>query len=74
MGTHVTVGKPKLSNGHKFDAKLLIFCLSIDVNECIKDTHLCHHNCINTVGSYLCDCDMGFKLESDGLTCTGKNP
>ena len=33
----------------------------------------CHHTCINTIGSYICDCNVGYMLDSDGLTCTGKS-
>ena len=33
----------------------------------------CHHTCINTVGSYICDCNVGYMLDSDGLTCIGKS-
>lgn len=42
-----------------------------DNNECVLNTHLCHHICINTIGSYICDCNVGYMLNSDGLTCSG---
>ena len=42
-----------------------------DVNECNGD-HECDHNCINTVGSFVCSCDDGYLLQDDGRTCEGK--
>lgn len=32
----------------------------------------CHHRCVNTPGSYLCECKPGFRLHADGRTCLGK--
>ena len=31
----------------------------------------CQQTCINTAGSYYCDCVIGFQLDSDGQRCTG---
>ena len=42
-----------------------------DINECDMGTDTCHHNCNNTVGSYICHCDGGYQLVS-GLSCSGK--
>eukprot|EP00117_Sycon_ciliatum_P022785 scpid26298/ scgid0181/ Latent-transforming growth factor beta-binding protein 1; Transforming growth factor beta-1-binding protein 1 len=40
-----------------------------DVDECSENTHTCvaPANCINTVGSFQCDCGVGFK--SNGTHC-----
>ena len=43
--------------------------LSIDINEC--ETSRCQHSCVNTVGSFNCQCDRGYLLSSDGLNCEG---
>ena len=42
-----------------------------DINECIVDTNNCDVNaaCINTVGSFLCECNPGFS--GDGTSCQG---
>ena len=32
----------------------------------------CQQTCINTAGSYYCDCTDGFQLDSDSHRCTGK--
>ena len=41
----------------------------LDIDECLTES--CHQNttCNNTVGSYICLCDLGFT--SDGIKCTG---
>ena len=43
-----------------------------DINECTNGTNLCEHNCYNTNGSYVCDCEPGYQL-SNGLTCSDIN-
>ena len=48
---------------------LIIFC--IDVDECQNDNGGCEHTCINTPGSYLCECDNGYSLAEDGHMCSG---
>ncbi|KAH8849537.1 Neurogenic locus notch likerotein 1 [Schistosoma japonicum] len=37
---------------------------NIDINECTLGTHNCDQICINTPGSYLCDCHSGYKLNA----------
>ncbi len=45
----------------------------IDNNECrSSDTNSCHQVCNNTPGSYTCSCNVGYRLGSDGRTCTGQ--
>ena len=50
--------------------KTAVFVLP-DANECSLRTHFCDSNadCINTVGSYICQCRSGFS--GDGQVCTG---
>lgn len=43
-----------------------------DVNECLHNNGGCHHHCCNTLGSFYCRCNPGYKLNSDGRTCSGK--
>ncbi len=45
----------------------------LDVNECTDAPDTCDVNavCTNTVGSYTCDCNVGYS--GDGLDCTGKS-
>ena len=43
-----------------------------DINECNDTTHMCSDNatCINTAGSYECECFDGFI--GNGFNCFGK--
>ena len=43
-----------------------------DVNECELGTHNCSQICIDSIGSYTCDCDPGYEMDSDGRTCNSK--
>ena len=53
----------------------LISCLSVmivDINECLLDTNGCDQGCINTPGSFLCNCFEGYVLNEDGYACDGE--
>ena len=42
-------------------------CVNID--EC-GDSHLvCSHSCEDTEGAFICNCNQGYVLESDGHSC-----
>ena len=41
----------------------------LDVDECIRNQHNCQHICKNTEGSFICDCQFGFNLANDGISC-----
>ncbi|XP_020788612.1 dorsal-ventral patterning tolloid-like protein 1 isoform X1 [Boleophthalmus pectinirostris] len=40
-----------------------------DKDECSKDNGGCQHECINTVGSYMCQCRHGFVLHENKHDC-----
>ncbi|KAJ6216814.1 hypothetical protein RDWZM_007971 [Blomia tropicalis] len=40
-----------------------------EFNECLDTGHGCEHDCINTLGGYKCECQIGFELHSDGKKC-----
>lgn len=43
-----------------------------DIDECQEGTHLCSQTCTNTNGSYMCQCQEGFRLGgSNGADCNG---
>ena len=44
----------------------------LDTDECADQTHDCTQACANTVGSFICQCQHGYYLDTDGHTCTGK--
>ena len=48
---------------------LLVYWVS-DINECLSSSHDCEHRCINTEGSYYCECNDGFALGSNGRSCS----
>lgn len=45
----------------------------LDIDECSNGENLCQRNadCINSPGSYRCECAAGFKLSPNGA-CVGK--
>ena len=43
----------------------------MDSNECNIDNGGCEHECINTEGSYRCNCKAGLKLAPDMSSCIG---
>ena len=45
---------------------------AIDINECSSNTDQCSNTCINTIGSYVCDCNVGYVLDDNGVNCIGK--
>ena len=47
--------------------------MNADVDECTLNTHNCEHTCENTIRSFLCGCNAGYELISDGRTCGGMN-
>lgn len=41
-----------------------------DMDEClIYEGNICHHRCVNTPGSYRCECLPGYVLQDDAFTC-----
>lgn len=48
------------------------YCL--DVDECAtSNATLCAHTCVNTPGSFRCECRAGYVQEDGGRTCTPAN-
>jgi len=45
------------------------YVLLIDFNEC--DNGFCEQRCINTIGSFSCECNPGYQLNDDLITCSG---
>ncbi|CAH1176432.1 unnamed protein product [Phaedon cochleariae] len=40
-----------------------------EYDECSTIAHGCQQECVNTLGSYVCSCKIGFELHSDGKNC-----
>ncbi|XP_028448110.1 dorsal-ventral patterning tolloid-like protein 1 isoform X1 [Perca flavescens] len=56
------------NRGH-FNNKLATSSKVRDKDECSKDNGGCQHECINTVGSYVCQCRHGFVLHENKHDC-----
>lgn len=53
--------------------KYLQPCFSFsDKDVCNSVDHGCEHVCVNTDGSYICQCYEGFVLREDKKTCKSK--
>ena len=48
---------------------LYLFFLLVDIDECAENLHNCESGCSNTDGSFICTCEEGYMLESDGRSC-----
>lgn len=46
--------------------------LSLDVDECLDINVDCGQLCINSIGTYDCACEEGYRMGSDGRTCLGQ--
>lgn len=44
-----------------------------DMDECLIYEDICHHICVNTQGSYRCECFPGYVLQDDASTCAEGN-
>lgn len=40
-----------------------------EFDECQNTQHGCDHACVNTLGGYRCECNIGYELHSDGKKC-----
>lgn len=42
------------------------------VNECLSNkSDMCSQKCVDLKSGYKCECDTGYKLLDDKVTCTG---
>ena len=46
--------------------------LFTDINECATNNGGCSQVCLNTEGSYSCDCYPGYELGFNNHTCNGR--
>ena len=49
---------------------IIMTSLCLDINECNRIND-CRQWCVNTDGSYVCSCRIGYMLHSDGRSCEG---
>ena len=43
-----------------------------DIDECTLGTPDCSHICTNSLGSYQCSCNTGYRLGTDAKSCSGR--
>ncbi|XP_053329282.1 epidermal growth factor-like protein 8 [Spea bombifrons] len=46
----------------------------VDIDECRRPSHPCPQRCVNTRGSFSCECHSGFTLADDGKSCVKISP
>ncbi len=56
---------------NNYETSICSICLQ-DVNECDVNNGGCNQTCVNEIGSYHCECDIGFLLHNDSHDCTGQ--
>lgn len=54
---------------HSSGLKQRRFNVSADIDECSKENGGCQHECVNTFGSYSCQCRSGFMLHDNKHDC-----
>ena len=45
---------------------------ALEINECSENLHICEQVCVNTNGSYSCECNPGYSLSVNGFNCLSK--
>lgn len=50
----------------------LLHAITTDKDECEELNGGCQQTCVNTLGSYHCECSEGFRIHADAHTCIGK--
>jgi hypothetical protein len=56
-------GNVQVGRMHSYALALYLLCL--DINECVLNADLCNKessSCVNTPGSYRCDCLAGYEV------------
>lgn len=57
----------------KVDFVIIVFIWLIDTDECASGENTCEHGyCVNTDGSFTCQCELGFQLDKSGKKCVGE--
>ena len=49
----------------------IIILLFVDIDECRDNIDNCSQICLNTIGSYTCDCNLGYRIATDERACDG---
>ena len=68
---HIKTPHTGVANTETNLSVLLIRLFGLDIDECSKNLHHCHHHgyCTNIKGSYNCSCNVGYS--GNGFNCLG---
>ena len=58
------IGVASMRYAKSYAVSLIVF-VDADVDECGEGSHDCSQICVNTPGSYYCNCQRGFQLVND---------
>ena len=64
---------PVRTQWQTFWLSMWLLFLRIDIPECTNGEAPCLQSCVETPGSYECDCHVGYSLSGDGYSCIGKS-
>ncbi|XP_070560028.1 mannan-binding lectin serine protease 1-like [Ptychodera flava] len=56
----------------KWDIGFKAYYHSEDIDECLDQNGGCNNTCHNVYGGFFCSCPPGYRLHSDGRTCTAE--
>ena len=73
MAPLVTVGPVAIVILMTYDTNFLAYGHA-DIDECVEDIDDCAQNCTDTDGSYVCSCDIRYRLANDSHGCNGGYP
>ena len=52
---------------------ITLIVIPLDINECLVENAGCSHICLNTAGSFECECRRGYTLNVDTKSCDGEH-
>ena len=53
--------------------KLILLCAIVDIDECETPGMCMNGHCVNTEGSFRCECMAGMAVGLDGRVCVGES-
>ena len=56
---------------HIIHIHFIVIHKTIDKDECNTNNGGCQHTCVNTAGSYQCQCRSGYTLSGNNQSCDG---
>lgn len=71
MYLNYLVNKPKYHSREGLACKDFCYISFLDINEC-ETSNPCAQLCYNIIGSFLCQCNQGFDLSPDRISCDGE--